>query len=84
MASLVNLSVNNKDEVIAFFTSDTVKPTQNPLLRAGYKEGYLTKCGRNFGGWKSRYFVIQGPVLEYYDNVSGSNAAYATLANISS
>jgi PH domain len=39
-------------------------------MQAGYKEGYLTKRGKNFGGWKSRYFVLQGPVLEYYESVS--------------
>lgn len=39
------------------------------MMQAGYKEGYLTKRGKNFGGWKTRYFVLQGPVLEYYDCV---------------
>jgi len=40
-------------------------------MQAGHKEGYLTKRGKNFGGWKTRFFVLQGPVLEYYDCVSG-------------
>lgn len=40
------------------------------MARAGYKEGYLTKRGKNFGGWKTRYFVLQGPSLEYYESVS--------------
>ena len=39
-------------------------------MQAGHKEGYLTKRGKNFGGWKTRYFVLQGPVLEYYESVS--------------
>ena len=33
------------------------------------KEGYLTKRGKNFGGWQSRYFVLDGPQLKYYDAV---------------
>ena len=64
------LPVKNKDEIIAFFTSDIVRETQKPISQAGYKEGYLTKRGKNFGGWKSRYFVLQGPSLEYYESVS--------------
>jgi RalA-binding protein 1 len=70
LQSLVNLPVKNKDEIIAFFTSDVIRDTHRPVMQAGYKEGYLTKRGKNFGGWKSRYFVLQGPVLEYYESVS--------------
>ena len=62
--------MKNKDEIIAFFTSDIVREAQKPVSQAGYKEGYLTKRGKNFGGWKSRYFVLQGPSLEYYESVS--------------
>ncbi|CCM02547.1 uncharacterized protein FIBRA_04650 [Fibroporia radiculosa] len=70
LRSLIALPVKNKDEIIAFFTSDIVRETQKPVSQAGYKEGYLTKRGKNFGGWKSRYFVLQGPSLEYYESVS--------------
>ena len=31
------------------------------------KEGYMSKCGKTFGNWKERYFVLSGPVLEYYE-----------------
>ena len=31
------------------------------------KEGYLTKRGKNFGGWKARFFVLNKPILEYYE-----------------
>lgn len=37
---------------------------------SGWKEGYLTKRGKNFGGWKTRFFVLRGPILEYFDTVS--------------
>lgn len=36
------------------------------------KEGYLTKRGKNFGGWKARYFVLDGPELQYFDAPGGS------------
>lgn len=69
LQTLINLPVKNNDEVIAFFTSDIVREMNQPVMQAGHKEGYLTKRGKNFGGWKTRYFVLQGPVLEYYDCV---------------
>ena len=70
LQSLISLPVKSNDEVVAFFTSDIVRPTNQPIAAPGYKEGYLTKRGKNFGGWKTRYFVLSGPVLEYYDCVS--------------
>ncbi|KAJ5961078.1 uncharacterized protein N7479_008228 [Penicillium vulpinum] len=35
------------------------------------KEGYLTKRGKNFGGWKARYFILNGPELRYYESPGG-------------
>ncbi|OJA10684.1 hypothetical protein AZE42_01064 [Rhizopogon vesiculosus] len=73
LQSLVDLPVKNKDEIIAFFTSDVVRDTHKPVMQPGHKEGYLTKRGKNFGGWKSRYFVLHGPVLEYYESRGGAH-----------
>ncbi|KAI1001530.1 hypothetical protein K3495_g6668 [Podosphaera aphanis] len=42
------------------------KDTTRPI-----KSGYLTKRGKNFGGWKSRYFELGGPVLKYYESPGG-------------
>lgn len=70
LQTLIDLPVKDKNEIIAFFCSDVVRETKKPVYQAGYKEGYLTKRGKNFGGWKTRYFVLQGPVLEYYESVS--------------
>lgn len=45
------------------------------------KEGYLTKRGKNFGGWKARYFVLNGPVLKYYESPGGSHLGQIKLHN---
>ena len=45
--------------------------TQSPEGRF-FKEGYLTKRGKNFGGWKARFFVLEEPVLRYYETPGGS------------
>ena len=73
LRSLISLPVKSNDEVVAFFASDIVREAKQPVMQAGHKEGYLTKRGKNFGGWKTRYFVLSGPVLEYYDCVSFSD-----------
>ncbi|KAG5437540.1 hypothetical protein PCANB_000968 [Pneumocystis canis] len=44
------------------------------------KEGYLTKRGKNFGGWKSRYFVLDGPILKYYETHGGSQLGAIRLS----
>ncbi|KAL0067136.1 Rho GTPase activating protein [Marasmius tenuissimus] len=73
LQSLINLPVKSNDEVVAFFTTDILKETMQPVMQAGHKEGYLTKRGKNFGGWKTRYFVLQGPILEYFDCRGGTH-----------
>ena len=45
--------------------------TQGPEGRF-LKEGYLTKRGKNFGGWKARFFVLEEPILRYYETPGGS------------
>ncbi|KAI4217725.1 MAG: hypothetical protein LQ351_000321 [Letrouitia transgressa] len=45
------------------------------------KEGYLTKRGKNFGGWKARYFVLTDPVLKYYESPGGSLLGTIKLQN---
>jgi len=65
--TILSQSPVRNDEVISFFASDLKKPVMR-LMQAGYKEGYLTKRGKNVGGWKTRFFVLQGPVLEYYES----------------
>ncbi|CEP10154.1 hypothetical protein [Parasitella parasitica] len=47
----------------------------------GHKEGYLTKRGKNFGGWKTRYFVLNESVLEYYESKEGTQLGSIRLTN---
>ncbi|KAK4615621.1 putative Rho-type GTPase-activating protein 2 [Fulvia fulva] len=37
------------------------------------RAGYLTKRGKNFGGWKARYFVLDGPNLKYFEGPGGAH-----------
>ena len=57
-------------------TASIKSPTRIEIPVGGFregtgptKEGYLTKRGKNFGGWQTRYFVLDGPQLKYYDTV---------------
>lgn len=38
-----------------------------------FKNGYLTKRGKNFGGWKARFFVVEGPTLKYFETPGGAH-----------
>ncbi|KAG9238604.1 hypothetical protein BJ875DRAFT_33430 [Amylocarpus encephaloides] len=45
------------------------------------KDGYLTKRGKNFGGWKARFFVLDGPVFKYYESPGGPHLGTIKLPN---
>lgn len=45
------------------------------------KEGYLTKRGKNFGGWKARFFVLNEPILRYYESPGGTLLGTIKLYN---
>ncbi|GAQ03495.1 hypothetical protein ALT_0816 [Aspergillus lentulus] len=45
------------------------------------KEGYLTKRGKNFGGWKARYFILYGPELKYYESPGGPHLGTIKIFN---
>ncbi|KAI9814102.1 MAG: hypothetical protein M1832_005990 [Thelocarpon impressellum] len=45
------------------------------------KEGYLTKRGKNFGGWKARFFCLDGPILRYYESPGGPHLGTIKLLN---
>ncbi|KAI1461846.1 RhoGAP-domain-containing protein [Annulohypoxylon moriforme] len=46
-----------------------------------FKNGYLTKRGKNFGGWKARFFVLDGPHLKYYETPGGAHLGTIKLQN---
>lgn len=46
-----------------------------------FKNGYLTKRGKNFGGWKARFFVLDGPHLKYYEAPGGAHMGTIKLQN---
>ncbi|TAQ88423.1 hypothetical protein B7494_g3285 [Chlorociboria aeruginascens] len=45
------------------------------------KDGYLTKRGKNFGGWKARFFILDGPVFKYYESPGGPHLGAIKLQN---
>ncbi|GAM89242.1 hypothetical protein ANO11243_072790 [Dothideomycetidae sp. 11243] len=47
------------------------------------KDGYLTKKGKNFGGWKARYFVLDGPVFKYFEAPGGAQLGTIKLQHAS-
>ncbi|TPX61093.1 hypothetical protein PhCBS80983_g01332 [Powellomyces hirtus] len=62
-------------DLIQFLSTDVLESGKNlgtgsrTTAEKSVKEGYLFKKGKNFGAWKTRYFVLKpGGVLEYYES----------------
>ncbi|KAL7946700.1 hypothetical protein V8C42DRAFT_318579 [Trichoderma barbatum] len=66
-------------------TGQTYKPKDdNASIRSDgrpTRNGYLTKKGKNFGGWKSRFFILNGPLLKYYETPGGAHLGTIKLQN---
>ncbi|KAF1987797.1 RhoGAP-domain-containing protein [Aulographum hederae CBS 113979] len=45
------------------------------------KEGYLTKRGKNFGGWKARYFTLESSEFKYFEAQGGPQMGTIKLTN---
>ncbi|EOD49203.1 putative rho gtpase activator protein [Neofusicoccum parvum UCRNP2] len=56
-----------------------VEPNAPPAKAT--KEGYLTKRGKNFGGWKARYFVLESPEFRYFESPGGPLLGHIKLQN---
>lgn len=63
-----------------FLSTNTMDPLDVPDGDAR-KEGFLTKRGKSFGGWKLRYFVLDGPLLNYYESPNGPHLGAIRLYN---
>ncbi|KXT13062.1 hypothetical protein AC579_4914 [Pseudocercospora musae] len=65
-------------------TEDSTRPTSPATPAAKFRPnmaGYLTKRGKNFGGWKARYFVLDGPNLKYFEGPGGAHLGSIKLQN---
>ena len=75
LQSLLVAPLSDKSDLCSFLSTDPVQAKAS----VGRKEGYLTKKGKNFGGWKTRFFVLDGPIMEYYESVSEPILSFADL-----
>lgn len=75
LESLLVAPVSDKSDLCNFLSTDVVQTKLNQQR----KEGYLTKKGKNFGGWKTRYFILDGPVMKYYESRGGTYLGTITI-----
>ena len=61
--------------------SQSSSPASDPSSAQTTKEGFLTKQGKKFGGWKARYFILNEPVLRYYETQGGALLGTIKLHN---
>ncbi|ORX98900.1 hypothetical protein K493DRAFT_406428 [Basidiobolus meristosporus CBS 931.73] len=64
---LISLNFSQNADICEFLSTNVAKKVNDNEKILGIKEGYLTKRGKNFGGWKRRYFVLKSPTLQYYE-----------------
>ena len=65
-----------------YFPADRERRPDTPVGKGRtLREGYLTKRGKNFGGWKARYFVLDGPSLKYFEAPGGAQLGSIKLPN---
>lgn len=79
LQSVLVAPLSDKSDLCEFLSTD---PVQAKVF-SSRKEGYLTKKAKNFGGWRTRYFVLDGAVLECYENVRYTVKAMSPLSRIS-
>ncbi|KAK4105920.1 hypothetical protein N658DRAFT_416189 [Parathielavia hyrcaniae] len=63
----------NADETGSSTGDSNLEPQRFGPGGRPFRSGYLTKKGKNFGGWKARYFVLDGPLLKYYETPGGAH-----------
>ncbi|KAG0100171.1 hypothetical protein BGZ93_003637 [Podila epicladia] len=82
LQQVTSLRIKDTRDLCEFLSTNVVeRERRREGHDAGWKEGYLTKRGKNFGGWKTRYFVLRGPILEYFDMKDGHHLGSIALTN---
>ncbi|KAL8924612.1 MAG: hypothetical protein Q9208_003927 [Pyrenodesmia sp. 3 TL-2023] len=72
---------SNDDNRSSTANADPSSPVKRGSDSRLVKEGYLTKRGKNFGGWKARFFVLNEPILRYYESPGGALLGTIKLHN---
>ncbi|KAF9951758.1 hypothetical protein BGZ72_006782 [Mortierella alpina] len=81
LQQVTSLRIKDTRDLCEFLSTNVVEREKRREGDSGWKEGYLTKRGKNFGGWKTRYFMLRGPVLEYFDSKDGHHLGSIALTN---
>ncbi|BEJ12622.1 hypothetical protein CspHIS471_0210820 [Cutaneotrichosporon sp. HIS471] len=79
LQSLLVAPVSDQTDLVNFLASDIVQQKSN----RNRKEGYLSKKGQaGFRGaaWKTRYFVLDGSSMKYYESRGGQMLGQINLA----
>ncbi|KAI8343875.1 hypothetical protein BC941DRAFT_407203 [Chlamydoabsidia padenii] len=74
---MLTLPLTEISDICEFLSTNILEQKSSLPTR---KIGYLTKRGKNFGGWKIRFFVLDGPVVNYYENKGGPHLGTINLA----
>ncbi|KAL0073599.1 hypothetical protein F4703DRAFT_1896349 [Phycomyces blakesleeanus] len=76
---IVSLPMEDITDLCNFLSTNVIE--RETFRISGHKEGFLTKRGKNFGGWKTRYFVLNGSMLDYFESKDGIHLGTIRLTN---
>lgn len=68
LQTLVSIPLRDQTTICNFFNSDVAPDSPPPAPTSGMS-GWLTKRGRSFGGWQTRFYVLSNGTLSYYGTV---------------
>lgn len=72
LQSVLSAPIEDKSPLARFLSSDIRENgRRGSEPNVGVKAGYLTKKGKNLRGWKSRWFLLDGPTLHYFEQRGG-------------
>lgn len=75
------LPPNSDDASLQDESNGEISPQKKGPDGRPHKSGYLTKRGKNFGGWKARFFVLDSPNLRYFEAPGGAHLGTIKLQN---
>ncbi|KAI7849657.1 Rho GTPase activation protein [Circinella umbellata] len=80
LKGILELPLQDNSDICEFLSSNVIKD-DSQIKVSKYRQGYLRKRGKNFGCWKKRYFILDGPRLKYYESEYGMHLGTIRLTD---
>ena len=80
LQTLLSIQLRDRRSLVDFFNTDLYVPDNDPAHSNEPMSGWLTKKGRAFQGWQTRFYKHEpGVALSYYDTKGGTRLGEISL-----